>query len=51
MELKIPLQDWRSFPLADRAQIMARNYLSNMISTIDKHYDAQDENMKKQANK
>lgn len=47
-ELKISPMEWDSYSLDTQAQIMARQYLSNMVSLINAHYDAQDDNIKKQ---
>lgn len=49
LELKIPLDTWREYPLKSRAEIMARQYLSTMVETINREYQAQDDNREKQA--
>lgn len=43
IEIGIPLPDWNTYSLADKAKIMARTYLKNMVETIDAHYKAQDD--------
>ena len=48
IEIGIPLPEWRTYSLDDRAQIMARQYLKNMVETIDAHYKARDEIEEKQ---
>lgn len=46
-ELGYTLEGWYSMSLDYRAQTMARAYLKNMVSTIDRHYDEMDERIKK----
>lgn len=43
IDIGIPLPEWRTYSLDYRAQIMARQYLKNMVDTIDAHYKEQDE--------
>lgn len=46
-ELKLSPSQWRELSLEDRARIMAANYLENMVKTIDRHYEEQEANKKK----
>lgn len=48
-DLGIRYFEWKERDMHERAMIMAQRYLSNMVSTVDAHYRAQDENSKKNA--
>lgn len=50
-ELGISPSDWKSFALHEKAKIMAVNYLKNMVATVDRHYEEQDEQEKKKNGK
>lgn len=54
MNLKIPLHEWREYPIHDKAKVIATQYLSNMMDLIDAHYrelDATMDRMKKGSKK
>lgn len=46
-EMGIPIGEWWEIPLDERAQIMGRHYLENMVKTIDAHNREMKENLKK----
>ncbi|MEP7290533.1 MAG: hypothetical protein ABI835_02065 [Chloroflexota bacterium] len=48
-ELEIPLDQWRAYPLDIRAQYTARQSLKNMVETVDRHYQEQDDIKERQS--
>lgn len=46
-ELHWSLSEWRQLPLRERAMITARAYLKNMVDTIDRAYEENDQAKKR----
>lgn len=46
-DLHWTLSHWNSLPILERAKIMARHYLQNMVAVIDAHYRESDESRKR----
>lgn len=50
VEMNVPMITWEQYTMEQKAEIMARHYIKNMIAVVDAHYDEQDralENLKK----
>lgn len=51
LEHNIPINLWNTFSLDEKARLMAQRYLKNMVETIDRHYEEQDNAKKRQEEK
>lgn len=47
MDMRISPSEWKTLEIHDRAKLLARHYLKNMIEVIDAHYKEQESEIEK----